>query len=261
MAPPIVARVLSWNSRSAISNKADLRHLLVRHSPSVAAISETWLRPGYHFRIQGYACLRDDRADGRGGAALLLDKSLPFSRVNLSSGSHQFNVVAARIRDITILSIYIPHPSRPIASELRSILTSIPGPYIVLGDFNAHHLSWGSNQGSALGNALVELLDDMNRCLLNDGSPTRVPVPLPNPSAVDHAFCSPSLASLASWTILTQSFGSDHYPILIKFPQLNVNSITIPPLQKYNLNGAEWPDLEIVSEQVWSPPSSGPGQH
>ena len=81
--------------------------------------------------------------------------------------------------------------------------------------------------------------------MLNDGSPTRVPVPLQNPSAVDISFCSSSLASLASWTVLPHSFGSDHYPILISFPQLNVDSVILPPLQKYNLHRADWAGFQI----------------
>ncbi|KOB66252.1 RNA-directed DNA polymerase from mobile element jockey [Operophtera brumata] len=67
------------NSASLRPKKSDLIHLISKFSPSVIAISETWLVPGSRFRVSGYSCLRDDRADGYAGCALLIRRSLPFS--------------------------------------------------------------------------------------------------------------------------------------------------------------------------------------
>jgi hypothetical protein len=69
--------ILQWNCRSAISNKIDIELLLLQYNIRIAALSESWLPPGDDsFNISNYECIRDDRADGRGGAALLIHSSI-----------------------------------------------------------------------------------------------------------------------------------------------------------------------------------------
>ncbi|GBP61813.1 hypothetical protein EVAR_88737_1 [Eumeta japonica] len=44
-------------------------------------MSETWLRPGSHFRMPGFVCRKGDRSDGYGGAAVFIRNHTPFSLV------------------------------------------------------------------------------------------------------------------------------------------------------------------------------------
>ncbi|CAH2221497.1 jg1323, partial [Pararge aegeria aegeria] len=216
--------------------------LINEHKPAILAISETWLVPDSRFRVPGYACLRDDRDDGYAGSAILIKRSLAYTSISLPLHSRQFNAVAVRSLNISILSIYIPHPNSSLISELKSVLSSIPSPVLVLGDFNAHHTFWGSHSCDGFATLLVDLFDELNICVLNDGTSTRRVYPNQNPrTAVDLSLCSPSLASLSSWSILPSTHGSDHYPILLSIAQRSIPVAKANPLLKYKVNRANWP--------------------
>lgn len=142
-------------------------------------------------------------------------------------------------KTITLLSIYIPHPTISIITELSSIINSLPPPIVIVGDFNCHNTLWGSYRNDRPGEKLCQILDDGDLVILNDGRPTRKTSPLQNPSAVDLSICSPSLAPLLSWDIDQHTYCSDHAPIKISFPSFG-KTMSPPSLFKYRLNAANW---------------------
>ncbi|XP_073962004.1 uncharacterized protein [Choristoneura fumiferana] len=99
---------------------------------------------------------------------------------------------------------------------------------------------WGSADYDALACDLVDLMEDKNICLLNDGSPTRRTAPGLNSSAVDLSLCSPHFGTLLSWSVLQDSHGSDHLPILISFPTSFSQPSTPPNSNRYHLSKADW---------------------
>lgn len=241
--------VLQWNLKSVRRRKHELLHLINKFRPSVIAISETWLVPGSHFRVSGYSCLRADRADGYAGCALLVRRSLPFSLVSLPPISPDINIVAVEVFKIIFMSVYIPHPHSNMIPDISAVVSSIPSPIILMGDFNAHHMSWGSSHNDLFGLALLELFDDVNLCIVNDGSPTRRVYPSQNPrSAVDITVCSPVLASVISWGVLSFSYGSDHFPIVFSIPNRVTPAHNFSSTLKFKLSG--------LSDDKWSSYSS-----
>ncbi|XP_073967390.1 uncharacterized protein [Choristoneura fumiferana] len=210
------------------------------YDPAVFAISETWLIPGSRFRVPGFSCLRHDRDDGYAGAALLIKSSITYSRITLPPIARGINAVAAKIMDFSVLSIYIHDPHSINISDLEHIFSALPGPFLILGDFNCHHLMWGSADYDALACDLVDLMEDKNICLLNDGSPTRRTAPGLNPSAVDLSLCSPQFGTLLSWSVLQDSYGSDHLPILISFPTSFSQPSSPLNTSRYLLSKADW---------------------
>lgn len=250
-------QVLQWNSRSVSSKVPDLIYLINKFRPFALAISETWLKPGFPFRIRGYSVLRDDRPDGWGGAALLIKKNYMYSQISLPvfNNSH-INAVAAKIGDISIVSLYISQKDVSVLPILKDIISSLVGPKIILGDFNAHHSLWGASNNDPFGNHLVDLIDDLNLCVLNDGSATRRSRPGQSLSFVDISLCSPSLSSLLSWKCIPSSYGSDHFPILVSLPNANNRSVpSLSPLLQYNLHNCDWSSYSnLIEEKVTSLP-------
>ncbi|CAF4918509.1 unnamed protein product [Pieris macdunnoughi] len=176
------------------SKKSELTFLINKFAPSILAISETWLLPGSRFRVSGYRCLRDDRDDGYAGCAFLVSRSLTFHSLSLPH-CDGINAVAMRAFNISFISVYIPHPHIDLISDIRSIILSVPPPVVMLGDFNAHHVSWGCHSSDSFGSLLLDLLDDINISVLNNGCPTRRSLPSQNPAnAVDLSLCSPDLS-------------------------------------------------------------------
>ncbi|CAG4969984.1 unnamed protein product [Colias eurytheme] len=181
-------------------------------------------------------------ADGYAGAALLVNRSIPFSLLPIPNHSPSINAVAAKVFNFTIVSIYISDPNSSLIPDIYYILSSLPSPIFVLGDFNAHHVSWGSHKTDTFSLSLLDLFDDLNLCTLNSGSPTHLVLPNQNPnSAVDLSLSSPSLSLLCSWNTLPNTHGSDHFPILISFEH-DVPSPPQSPLLKYRTTKANWSD-------------------
>lgn len=242
--------ILQWNPRSLRPKKPSLLHLINSHHPAVIAVAETWLKPGAHFRVPGYSCLRHDRAvSGGAGSALFIRHSLPFSQIPLPPVHPDIYVVAAKIMDISYISIYIPHPSSNLIADILHLISSIPPPIMLMGDFNAHHTSWGSSKTDYYSLSLLEVVDESDLCIINDGTPTRRVSPLQDPnSAVDLTICSPSLAPLLSWQVLTQSHGSDHFPILISIPNRVIPTRNFNPSLKYRLSDVDWSSFATCLE-------------
>ena len=242
MAP--LAKILQWNCQSVRSapKKAEMTSLINETAPSIVALSETWLFSDSRFRVQGFACFREDRPDGWGGSALLVKNSLSFFPIPIPTHSDDLQVVALRVENCSILSIYTPRPSPLILQEVRSIISSCPHPILVLGDFNCHHPMWGCTSHDSSGDILLDIIDDLNMCLLNDGSPTVRNRPSENTSALDLSFCSSNLAAQITWEVLPSSFGSRHFPIILSFPT-TIPLVSNPPLLKYQLEEANWLDF------------------
>ncbi|KPJ09191.1 RNA-directed DNA polymerase from mobile element jockey [Papilio machaon] len=218
--------------------------------------------PGSRFRVPGFSCLRDDRNDGYAGSAILVRHSLPFSQIPLPPHSQQINAVAVRALDISFVSVYIPHPTPSLLPELQSILSSVPSPIIALGDLNTHHTMWGCYGCDGFAPLLIDILDDVGLCILNDGSPTRRVFPNQNPkTAVDLSLCSPNLASQITWKTLPSSYGSDHFPIILSLNNRSFLPSSHDPLLKYQLKKAKWTEyarsVDFLIDSLPDPVSDG----
>lgn len=232
---------MQWNSRSLRRKVPELCFLIRKHSPVLVAVSETWFVPGTRYRVPGFSCLRDDRQDGMAGCALFVSLSQIFYQITLPTHSPEINAVAVRAFNISFISMYIPQPSPYLISDILLIISSVPPPVIIMGDFNAHHTSWGSYHCDTFGRLLFEMFEEANLCLCNDGSPTRRVLPSQNPkSAVDLTLCSPSLLLSLSWQVLPLSRGSDHFPILSNLAFTVSQPPPPTPLLKYRVSGAKW---------------------
>ncbi|KAL0895859.1 hypothetical protein ABMA27_011882 [Loxostege sticticalis] len=150
------------------------------------------------------------------------DKQLVSEKSTNSSVSYKKTVFLKppiNVYNMCIVSLYIPHPSFHIIDNVINHLFSVlPRPFLVLGDFNCHHQSWGCPDTNSYGENLIDVIDRLNICVLNTGKPTRLSRPGQNSSAVDLSISTPSLATLLSWDTLGSTFGSDHFPIMITFP-------------------------------------------
>lgn len=245
------SQIIQWNCRSISSKKCDIIYLANKYQPFLISLQETWLRPGFNFRIPKYSCIREDRSDGYGGVALLIKNNISFSQFTIPNHSSDFSIIAITINNICYVSLYIPHPTSSVYNEIESIFSIFPNPILIMGDFNAQHVAWGSSISNHYGSRLLDMVDKNKWCILNTGKATRRTQPHEEISAPDLSICTPNLASIVSWNTLSSSYGSDHFPIVINFPIATSSRTKCrSPRMKFKLENANWFSFKEEVEKV-----------
>lgn len=105
-----------WNSRSGISNRAELNILLWTHNPDIIDITETWLSDKVTLEMPNFITIRQDRPNGRGGGVLILiRREISFLLTNLftyQSRDIQIDVVSITLNTLfgktKITCLYAP---------------------------------------------------------------------------------------------------------------------------------------------------------
>jgi endonuclease/exonuclease/phosphatase family metal-dependent hydrolase len=100
------------------------------------------------------------------------------------------------------------------AAQIGNVLRNLSGHLLLVGDFNAHSQSWVCHDDNLRASAIIDLLDDFNMVVMNDGSITRIAPPPRQSSAIDLTLCSSELSLDLVWEVLPDPAGSDHLPIL-----------------------------------------------
>lgn len=247
--------ICQWNCRSAVSNKINLIHLLSSNNIDIAVLCETWFKPGVYMNFPGYNVVREDRQDGKGGVAVLLKNKFAFSEIR---NIHKINNVSStgvslqvnKNLSINIVSIYVPPRTSISVQQWNNFLSSIPKPFILAGDFNAHHTYWGCGVTDSFGRKLLEAMDNQDVIYLNDSSPTLVKsLNAIHSSAPDLTICSDNIAGLFDWNVLSDPHGSDHLPIIIN-GNITPKSFPPTPSRKWNINKANWMLYSAQTELV-----------
>ncbi|GFV89362.1 putative RNA-directed DNA polymerase from transposon X-element [Trichonephila clavipes] len=185
------------------------------HLPVCVALQGTLLKPSCTSNIRGYSILRKDFNTGEracGGVALLINHATPFSPVLIRTSLLAVPVHVCIFTTVTICNVYLP-PNAPLNfKELQELIDQLPSPFILLGDFNAHHWLWGCQDVNSRGK-VEKILTELDLTLLNDGSNTYFHSPTQSLSTIDLSICSPSLLLDLTWSVLGNPLGSDHFPV------------------------------------------------
>ena len=75
---------------------------------------------------------------------------------------------------LTVVSLYLSSklPTDSLISDLSSLLFSLPHPFLICTDADAHHTFWGSPTSNRRRNLLVNWLAEEGLALLSSGHPT-----------------------------------------------------------------------------------------
>lgn len=245
---------MQWNIRSLVSNKHALLSLIWEHNPQIIALNETWMKNNKNVYIKGYNIIRNDRDDGYGGVAILVQKHISYEviQTQLPERGDNFQFLGISIGKINILTAYIPRQSPHLESYLNLILNHIEGEVILVGDLNAHSHIWSRQNVNPNGRSIINIISEHNLVVHNDGTPTRITSPNQNESSVDLTISSMELASNISWEVVADSDGSDHFPTLVKIkPQYNLNDAfyynSLPEKRMYHR--ANWTEFEYLMEE------------
>nr|CAH7716559.1 unnamed protein product [Callosobruchus chinensis] len=239
-------KIIQWNARSLRSNRLSMQQLFGEQEFDIALVSETWLKPTQSFKYKNFNIIRKDRGDGYGGVAILLSSRIQYDIISLTDNFNQgIEVCAIDItiadKKISVLSLYKPPNVKATVQDYSNIFSQLRYDCIIGGDFNANHEIWGSSMSSSDGNILVEALDSFHDLIIaNDGSATRMSQPGKNKSVVDVTILSASFSPFYSWSPLSDTYGSDHFPIAIVLNSVHIESYSTSPISKWSMKGVDW---------------------
>ncbi|GFV89618.1 putative RNA-directed DNA polymerase from transposon X-element [Trichonephila clavipes] len=169
-------------------------------------------------QVRGYNCVRRD-VDGdtspTGGVCLFTSNLFPSNVVTLHT-SLQAVAVWIHIHSlVTVCCVYLPPNDVVPQVDLNQLVSQLPAPFILLGDFNGHSPQWGHDDTNSRGRQIEQLISDHCLCLLNNDEKTYFHAPTRTFHSLDLAICSPTLLPMLNFEVANDLHNSDHFPLLV----------------------------------------------
>ncbi|GFV21096.1 putative RNA-directed DNA polymerase from transposon X-element [Trichonephila clavipes] len=236
----IMTAFISWNCRGLRTRLDDLKSIISTYQPACVALQETFLKSTMTMQVRGYNCVRRD-VDGAtsptGGVCLFTSNLYPSTVVTLHTS---LQAVAVRIHIhslVTVCCVYLPPNDVVPQVDLNQLVSQLPAPFILLGDFNGHSPLWGHDDTNSRGRQIELLISDHCLCLLNNDEKTYFHAPTRTFHSLDLAICSPTLLPMLNFEVANDLHNSDHFPLLVS----HVNGTGVrncPPT--YRFHCADW---------------------
>jgi ribonuclease HI len=217
-------------------------------------LQEIRVHPNKIIKIKGYNIERKDRVSsvpGHGGLVIAIKEGLSYSVVDTPVHS-EIITITFKVNNVfySLVNVYISPTSNRVINQLQEIIDSVKTTHtIIVGDFNAHSHSWGGDKTDLRGRQVEVFVENNDLCVINDGSPTYQHYN-GTTTPIDLTITSPNISVSTSWQVLSDSMGSDHFPILIT---LN-NSISIlEPLhiERYVIKKADWATFRSSASETF----------
>ncbi|GFW84566.1 probable RNA-directed DNA polymerase from transposon BS [Trichonephila clavipes] len=173
-------KLCSWNANGILNKISEFKIFVEKHSPDLALIQETHLRPHHNINIPNYNCYRNDRiGDGiaRGGTLILVKKNISHHNIPTPTLNHiEATVVVItpqNLNPVSIISIYVPPSSdaRLFTLDLENLLQTNSN-CVIFGDFNATHNMWNCPNNFIRGCQLKTFAEILDLTIAFPDSPT-----------------------------------------------------------------------------------------
>ncbi|GFU26262.1 putative RNA-directed DNA polymerase from transposon X-element, partial [Trichonephila clavipes] len=116
---------------------------------------------------------------------------------------------------VTVCCVYLPPNDVVPQVDLNQLVSQLPAPFILLGDFNGHSPQWGHDDTNSRGRQIEQLISDHCLCLLNNDEKTYFHAPTRTFHSLDLAICSPTLLPMLNFEVANDLHNSDHFPLLV----------------------------------------------
>ena len=127
---------------------------------------------------------------------------------------------------------------------LTRLIDPLPNPFVICGDFNGHSMTWGCDKSNSRGDRIDDFIIENNIYLLNDGSYTYLHPATGTFTTIDLSLCSPNILMEIDFMVESDSYGSDHFPIILKI------GVSLPDaLPRWNLNRADWVQFDHLCKE------------
>lgn len=213
-----------------IIDAIELQTVLFNKCIDIALISETHFTKYSTIHIAGYKLLKTNHPDGtaHGGAAILIKSSILFEPLpNFCLDHLQSCAIIVKLNNIpiTIAALYSPPKHKFTVQHYSNYFNTVGNNFIIGGDFNAKHHSWGCRVNNPRGSVLHNFVSQNNFKVLAPPGPTYWPTSVrKNPDILD-IFIAKIPNNIHCNTVNILDLNSDHSSVILT---LNVS----PPLRR-----------------------------
>ena len=225
--------IVHWNIRGYRANYEEIKVLIHERSPVCICLQETYHGDTVPFAPTGYTVETADPVvrlvPGERpprGVMSLISKEYPYYKINLVTN---LETIAIRIhvgKQITLCNIYITPDEIISSQQINNLITQLPKPFILVGDFNARSNVWGDVEINDHGQVISDILATSDICILNNGDATHLHKQTNSITCIDLALTSPDILTDVQWEADQDTRGSDHFPcyVNINAPQASENA-------------------------------------
>ena len=235
--------IIQWKIRRSRVDYSELLLLITKYCPAIICLQETHLKSNNTINIKNHVSYNYIKHSANwpcGSSTVIINNNIPHSEIKLNTSLLAAAVSATLHKTITVCLIYIL-PSKEIKeSELNNLIEQLLRPFIIMGDFNSHNEIWGSKKTDKKGKIIESLLNMQQLCIYNNKSNTYLHPATGTYFVIDLTICDPNLFLDYDWKVLDDTFGSDHFPILLQNRTNKLNTRT----PSWNLKKANWDEFK-----------------
>jgi len=178
-------------------HNTDINRIKYEQNPDIVCLQETNFKNLHIGNINEYSGYKKNHPNAlraSGGVATYIKNNINSKEIYVNSNLEVIAVQVILKTTITICNIYIPDSTPLPLLDLNSIITQLPKPFLILGDFNSRNILWGSSHTDSCGKTIDKLLENPSLILLNNGDPTRHNSTNSSLSAIDLTISSTNFA-------------------------------------------------------------------
>jgi len=212
--------ILQFNANGLKNHALELQTVLYNKHVDIALITETHLTKYSTIHIPGYKLLKTNHPDGtaHGGVAILIKSTILFELLpNFCLDHLQSCTIIVKLNNIpiTIAAIYSPPKHKITVQNYTNYFNTVGNNFIIGGDFNAKHHSWGCRANNPRGSVLHNFVSQKNFKVLAPPGPTYWPTSVrKNPDILD-IFIAKILSNIHCNTINILDLNSDHSSVIL----------------------------------------------
>ena len=239
-------KIISWNSNS-IKNKIEFKQFLTNQEFDIVALQETSLSDKQTYKVNGYNSVYHypDPIKHHRGLITLIRRSLCYT-INQNSDNLEYQSITIKLKnqDFHFFNVYASPSVELYIQDFKPLFNNRHS--IIVGDFNAKSQTWYCEQQNARGQILDDLLLDLDFVILNNKIPTHLHHN-GTTNVLDLAISTSDLSGRCQFSVVNNSFASDHNPIVISINSLNPPLLNFEP--KWQLKRADWDLFKLQIQQ------------
>nr|XP_034178590.1 uncharacterized protein LOC117603495 [Osmia lignaria] len=175
---------MALNTNSLVTNwkRAELSSTLSKHRPHIMLLPETKLNPKHQMSFKGYRMTRVDRSNATfgGGTAILIRENIPYEEITNPSSKNNnileftgIKVQTAAQNKLFVISVYAAYSNKAgFIEELNNLCSALklddPNVFfIIAGDLNARHTSWGDTTHNQRGRYMASWMNSASQFKIN----------------------------------------------------------------------------------------------